>query len=68
MGLLSEFKSRNAAQLPDLRQANVNRLAALRDQLAEREVRLAGAEGEIASMRDHAWWRRKCAMNRMPSR
>lgn len=49
---LSAFKSRNAAQLPDLRQANVNRLAALRDALAEREVRLAGAEGEIAAMHD----------------
>jgi polysaccharide chain length determinant protein (PEP-CTERM system associated) len=48
---LAGFKSGNAAQLPDLRQANVNRLAVLREQLAEREVRLAGAEGEIASMR-----------------
>jgi polysaccharide chain length determinant protein (PEP-CTERM system associated) len=51
-GALSAFKGRNAAQLPDLRQANINRLSALRDQLAEREVRLAGAEGEIASMRE----------------
>jgi polysaccharide chain length determinant protein (PEP-CTERM system associated) len=47
---LSAFKSRNASQLPDLRQANVGRLAAIREQLAEREVRLAGAEGEIAAM------------------
>lgn len=49
---LSAFKSRNAAQLPDLRQANVNRLTTLREQLAEREVRLAGAEGEIGAMRE----------------
>jgi len=49
---LSAFKSRNAAQLPDLRQANVSRLAALREALADREVRLAGAEGEIAAMRE----------------
>jgi polysaccharide chain length determinant protein (PEP-CTERM system associated) len=49
---LASFKSRNASQLPDLRQANVNRLALIRDQLAEREVRLAGAEGEIVAMRE----------------
>lgn len=48
---LAAFKSENAQQLPDLRAANVNRLATLRDQLAEREVRLAGAEGELAAMR-----------------
>jgi uncharacterized protein involved in exopolysaccharide biosynthesis len=40
---LSAFKSRNASQLPDLRQANVSRLATLREQLSERELRLASA-------------------------
>jgi polysaccharide chain length determinant protein (PEP-CTERM system associated) len=47
---LSTFKSRFAAQLPDMRAANLQRLAQMREQLAEREVRLAGAEAEIASI------------------
>ncbi|MBX9748912.1 MAG: hypothetical protein K5Q68_04780 [Roseococcus sp.] len=47
---LSSFKSTHAAQLPDMRAANLQRLAQLREQLAEREVRLAGAEAEIASI------------------
>lgn len=46
----SVFKSQNAALLPDMRAANLQRLAMLREQLAEREVRLAGAEAEIASI------------------
>lgn len=47
---LASFKARHAAQLPDLRSANLLRLAALREQLAEREVKLAGAEREVASV------------------
>lgn len=47
---LSGFKSTHAAQLPDMRAANLQRLAQMREQLAEREVRLAGAQAEIASI------------------
>lgn len=46
----SVFKSQNAALLPDMRAANLQRLAMQREQLAEREVRLAGAEAEITSI------------------
>lgn len=49
---LSAYKSRHAAALPELRQATAARLAQLREQLADREMRLAGAEGEIGAMRD----------------
>lgn len=48
---LAEFRSRNYAQLPDQLLGNTARLARLREELREREVRLAGAEGEIASIR-----------------
>jgi polysaccharide chain length determinant protein (PEP-CTERM system associated) len=47
---LSSFKSRHAAQLPEMRSANLQRLAQLREQLAEREVRLAGVEGEVGTL------------------
>jgi polysaccharide chain length determinant protein (PEP-CTERM system associated) len=47
---LSSFKSTHAAQLPEMRTANLQRLAQMREQLAEREIRLAGAEAEIASI------------------
>lgn len=47
---LATFRSRNAALLPDMRAANLQRLSQQREQLAEREVRLAGAEAEIASI------------------
>lgn len=49
---LSVFKARNAQQLPDLRTANLQRLAILREQLSDREVRLAGAEREVAAVND----------------
>ncbi|MFC7474211.1 GumC family protein [Dankookia sp. GCM10030260] len=49
---LAEFKARHAAQLPELRTANLQRMATLREQLADREVKLAGAEGEVAAMKD----------------
>jgi polysaccharide chain length determinant protein (PEP-CTERM system associated) len=47
---LSSFKSTHAARLPDMRAANLQRLAQMREQLADREVRLAGAEAEINSI------------------
>ncbi len=47
---VAAYKSGHAAQLPDLRNANMQRLATLREHLAEREVTLAGAEREIASV------------------
>ena len=49
---LAAFKAAHASQLPDLRSANLLRLGQLREQLAEREVRLAGAEREVASVAD----------------
>jgi len=49
---LSDFRNRNADQLPDLRATNVQRLSQLRDQLAEREVMLAGATAELSSMNE----------------
>lgn len=49
---LAGFKSQHAAELPELRTANLQRLAQLREQLAEREVKLAGAEGEVAAMKE----------------
>lgn len=48
---LSDFKSRNAQQMPDLRAGNVQRLASLRDELAQRQTELAGAEAQLASVR-----------------
>ncbi len=50
--MLSAFKARHAQSLPELRAANLLRLAQLREQLAEREVRLAGAEREVAAVND----------------
>ncbi len=47
---LSAFKTDHATQLPDLRAINIQRLAQLREQLAEREVNLAGTEGEIGAI------------------
>ncbi len=47
---LAAFKTEHAAQLPDLRAINIQRLAQLREQLAEREVNLAGVEGEIGAI------------------
>jgi polysaccharide chain length determinant protein (PEP-CTERM system associated) len=47
---VAAYKSAHAAQLPELRNANIQRLATLREHLAEREVTLAGAEREIASV------------------
>lgn len=49
---LSEFKSRNAQQLPDLRSTHVQRLTQIGDLLSDREVQLAGAEAQLASMTD----------------
>ena len=49
---LAGFKTEHAAQLPDLRATNIQRLASLREQLADREVKLAGAEGEVGAMRE----------------
>jgi polysaccharide chain length determinant protein (PEP-CTERM system associated) len=48
---LATFKSQNASRLPEMRTANLQRLAQLREQLSDREVRLAGSEGEVASVR-----------------
>ncbi len=47
---LSAFKTEHAAQLPDLRAINIQRLAQLREKLAEREVSLAGLEGEMGAI------------------
>lgn len=48
---LSEFKTVNAQQLPDLRSTNVQRLAQLRDALSDHEIKLTGAESEFKTMR-----------------
>ena len=48
---LSEFKTVNAQQLPDLRSTNVQRLAQLRDSLSDHEIKLTGAESEFKTMR-----------------
>ncbi len=49
---LSDFRNRNADQLPDLRATNIQRVSQLRDQLADREVSYAGATAELASMNE----------------
>lgn len=49
---LSAFQSQNADQLPDLRATNIQRLSQLSDQLAEREVDLAGAQAQLKSMNE----------------
>lgn len=48
---LARFQSDNSQQLPDLRAANVQRLAQLRDSLSDHEIRLSGAESEFEAMR-----------------
>ncbi len=48
---LAGFKSAHARQLPDVRASNVQRLGQLTDLLSEREVALAGAEAQFASIR-----------------
>lgn len=49
-GALADFRRRHATNLPEQRAANVSRLAVLREQIAEREVRLAGAVAEMNSL------------------
>lgn len=48
---LSDFRSKNGAQLPELRSSTIQRIAQLREQLADRETRLAGAEADLAATR-----------------
>ena len=45
------YRAQNAQALPEQRGANLQRLAALREQLAEREMRLAGAESDFNETR-----------------
>ena len=49
-GALSDFRRRHATNLPEQRASNVSRLGQLREQIADREVRLAGAVAEMNSL------------------
>lgn len=48
---VAHYRAEHAQSLPDQRGANLQRLATLREQLAEREVRLAGAQSEFTETR-----------------
>ena len=48
---VSEYRAQHAQSLPEQRSANLQRLAALRDQLADHEVKLAGAESDFTETR-----------------
>lgn len=50
-GEVARYRAQHAQALPEQRGANLQRLAALREQLAEREVRLAGAESDFNETR-----------------
>jgi uncharacterized protein involved in exopolysaccharide biosynthesis len=48
---VAEYRDKNALSLPDQRASNLQRLATLRDQLAEHEVKLVGAKTEFEETR-----------------
>ena len=48
---VAEYRAAHAQSLPDQRGANLQRLATLREQFAEREVRLAGAQSDFDETR-----------------
>ena len=48
---LADFKSRHAAELPQLHHSNVERLSSLRQQQSEKRSELAGVEAELSAMR-----------------
>ncbi|MEM7653334.1 MAG: GNVR domain-containing protein [Pseudomonadota bacterium] len=48
---LSEFKTKNAGQLPELHAANVARLASMKQSLAERRTELVGARASFETMK-----------------
>ncbi len=48
---VAQYRAQHAQSLPEQRGANLQRLAMLREQLAERETRLAGAASEFAETR-----------------
>ena len=48
---VAQYRSQNIQSLPEQRGANLQRLATLREQLAERETRLAGALSEFSETR-----------------
>ncbi len=48
---VAEYRTKNAQSLPDQRTGNLQRLATLRDQLAEHEVKLTGAKTEFDEIR-----------------
>nr|WP_294564767.1 hypothetical protein [uncultured Rhodopila sp.] len=50
-GAVAEYRARNAQSLPDQRAGNLQRLATLRDALAEHEVKLAGAQTDFDTTR-----------------
>ncbi len=47
----AEYRAKNAQSLPDQRTANLQRLALLRDQLSEHEVKLVGAQTDFDQTR-----------------
>lgn len=49
---VASYRAENATLLPDQRAANLQRLAALRDQLSEHEIKLAGAETDYSQTRE----------------
>lgn len=50
-GEVSDYRAKNALSLPDQRGTNLQRLAAQRDALAEREVKLVGAQTDFDETR-----------------
>jgi polysaccharide chain length determinant protein (PEP-CTERM system associated) len=50
-GAVAEYRTRNAQSLPDQRAGNLQRLATLRDSLAEHEVKLVGAQTDFDTTR-----------------